>query len=159
MRELPLSRLIHENMAIVMTFAFSREPLVKLIEGKFRGEWKYLGKFSLEIPEHNATRASLELAVLLRLLDEDEKITKYLQQGSPYPLGVVHRPDGTTEELHLRETSNKIIHAARLEWDLSNPSDPKLNCHAPPEQEAKFQWKRAEIKIIALAALCGSLMS
>jgi len=42
---LPLTRLVHENLSIVMCFAYSRKSLSKMVEGnKFMGEWKYLNK-------------------------------------------------------------------------------------------------------------------
>ena len=97
---------------------------------------------------------------LIRLLDEDEKITDYMKQVSPArSFGTIYRPDGTTDLLPLRELANKIIHAGRLEWDLSDPNNLKLVCHATEDQQARHRWRRADAEIVALAAFCGGLMS
>ena len=162
MKALPLSRLLHENMAIVVTFVFSQQSLAELASRRFRGEWKYLWKFLYEIPATNAIRACLEIALLLRLIDDAEGIADYLKEMDEYherTFGCVHRADGTTDKLLMRDLTNKIIHALDLEWDLSSPSAPMLICLAPPEQQAKFGWKRAEINIISLMAFAAGLMS
>ena len=59
MESLPLTRFLHENMATVITFAFSHWPIRRLIDEKFEGYWKYLEDFAFGVPERNATRASL----------------------------------------------------------------------------------------------------
>jgi hypothetical protein len=38
-----LTRLIHENLSIVMSFAYSRRPLAELLEKDFVGEGKRQG--------------------------------------------------------------------------------------------------------------------
>ena len=40
---IPLTRIIHENISIVLMYAFSKSPLEKL-RGSFLGEWKFLDK-------------------------------------------------------------------------------------------------------------------
>lgn len=76
-----LTRLVHENLSIIMSFAYSRGPLIELIQKNFVGEWKYLGKAIFEIGEEKANRAITELALLLRILDDEEKITDYHMLG------------------------------------------------------------------------------
>ena len=63
---LPLTRLVHENLSIVMCFAYSRKPLEKMIQAKFKGEWKYLNKALFEISAEQAEKACVELALFLR---------------------------------------------------------------------------------------------
>jgi len=41
---LPLTRLIHENFSILMMYAYSQPALARLLDTKFKGEWKYLNK-------------------------------------------------------------------------------------------------------------------
>lgn len=154
--QLPLTRIIHANLAIVMTFAFSRQPLQQLVSGKFKGEWSYLSKAVFEIPEENAVRAMLELASLLRLLDEGEQLGDYLRQTqSAADFGRVFKDGQPDEPLYLRDMTNKIVHAQRLEWDFMESSDPKLVCVS----QDPTRWDKAEVRIIALAAFCGMLMS
>ncbi len=62
---LPLTRLVHENLSIVMCFAYSRKPLKKMIQAKFKGEWKYLNKALFEISAQQAEKACVELALFL----------------------------------------------------------------------------------------------
>ena len=59
---LPLTRLIHENLSVLMNFAFARAPLEALV-AKFQGEWKYLRKALFDISESRAEKACLELAL------------------------------------------------------------------------------------------------
>jgi hypothetical protein len=54
MHPLPLSALIHENMAVVATFAFSQAPLRNLVSKKFRGEMRFFDKFVFDIPEQKS---------------------------------------------------------------------------------------------------------
>ena len=154
---LPLTRLIHENLSVLMCFAYSRKPLVDLMD-RFKGEWKYLNKALFEISEQRAEKACLELALFFRMLDDEEKISQYFAStASPPNCGRLVMRDGTTGTLPLREVANKVIHASRLEWDFSG--EPVLVCHARPEQIEKWKWVRAEVNVVALAAVCGNLMS
>lgn len=52
---LPLTRFLHENMATILTFAFSQWPIRRLINERFQG-WKYMEAFAFDVPERNATR-------------------------------------------------------------------------------------------------------
>ena len=59
-RELQITRLIHENCGVPMTFAFSQRPLYQLRVERFHGSWKYFERMCFEIPELRAKRAALE---------------------------------------------------------------------------------------------------
>jgi hypothetical protein len=152
METLPLTRFVHENMATVITFAFSQKPIRRLIDEKFKGYWEYLEDFAFGVPERNATRACLEIAVLLRLIEEPPAYRKW-------SFGVIYGTDGNTKPLSLKELTNKIIHADELSWDLSDEKAPKLLCIAPDAQKEKHKWTKAEVDIVTLAAHCGTIMS
>lgn len=151
----PLTHLIHENLSVLVTFAFSRVPLQLLRDKKFRGEWKYLDRALFTVSEQRAEKACLELATFIRLLDDDENIAEYLRQTGGNSFGRVIKKDQPDEALYLRDLTNKIIHAHHLEWDFSTPEDPKLACISrQPER-----WLKAEVQVVALAAFCGQLMA
>jgi len=63
--------------------------------------------------------------------------------------------DGTETVLPFREVANKILHSSRPEWDFSKDSDPLLICHTRDTEK----WLRAEVDLVAVAAVCGTLMS
>jgi hypothetical protein len=159
MPALPLARLLHDNMAIVITFVFSQAPIKRLIKERFKGRPKRLEAFSFEVPSRNATRACLEIAVLIRLLDDLFKRVNVNYQRQVNCFGVVHRTDKTDEPLTLRELTNKIIHAADLSWDLSDERAPKLICTSSDDQKDKFKWIRAEVDIVNLAFFCAEFSS
>jgi hypothetical protein len=75
---LPLTRLIHKNFAIFMMYAYSQPVLERLLDTKFKGEWKYLTKALFLYPIEQFTMACLELGTLLRILDEEEDISGYM---------------------------------------------------------------------------------
>ena len=152
---LPLTQLIHENLSILMSFAFSRQPLEKLVKTKFEGEWKFLRKALFAIPEQRATKACIELALFMRLLDDKEDMSGYLKQKSGRSFGRLILKGKPDRRLELREVANKIIHASDLEWDFSSEHRPVLVCSS----ESKEKWTRAEIDVVAVAAFCGQLMS
>lgn len=151
---LPLTQLVHENLSIVMTFAFSRRPLERLVENKFLGEWKYLRKFVLDISEERTIKACIELAIYLRALDDEEKMSAWLRENSGRAFGQLTSSDGKIDRLVLREVANKIIHAANFSWDFSTENKPLLICIPRDNQ----RWLEARIDIVALAAFCGQLM-
>jgi hypothetical protein len=138
-----------------MTFAFSRVPLQTLLDRSFQGEWKYLNETLLDFSAERAEKACIELALFLRMLDDEEGLSRYVQQGGHPGFGEQWLADQTTQTLSLRDVSNKIIHAKRLNWSFSNPDRPKLVCEAQETQK----WTRAEIDIVAVAGVCGHLMS
>ena len=152
---LSLTRLVHENLSIVMCFAYSQKPLVDMIDSKFKGEWKYLNKALFEISAEQAEKACVELALFLRTLDDEDAISAYHRATRRVPeCGNVVFRDGSTEILTFREVTNKIIHAGAIEWDLLK-ADPLLICRARDREP----WIRAEVDLIAFAAVCGQLMS
>jgi len=161
---LPLTRFVHENLSIVMCFAYSQEPLSEMVAKTFSGEWKYLHRALFEISTERAEKACLELALFLRMIDEEEMIAKSnsLRMHGP-DFGKLLMEDGSERVLTLRDVSNKIIHSKTREWNLSaKPPSPFLICHTgddgkrlPPE----MRWIRAEIDLEAVAAECGQLMS
>jgi hypothetical protein len=149
---LQFGQLIRENVSILMTFAYSRAPLEALVEARFQGEWKHLRGALLDLPRIRANRASLELALLLRLLDDDEGLSANLIQIGAMSFGRLVKPDGSETDLTLRDVCNKIIHASDLEWRIT--TDPVLICTSREPQ----RWIRAEIHLERLAALCGLLL-
>jgi hypothetical protein len=151
---LPFTRLVHENLSIVMTFAFSRRPLEELVQDKFLGEWKYLRKMLFEISTERAEKAAIELAVFLRLLDDEEDISGFLAT-SGRGFGTLVDKSGKRKPLKFRDVANKIIHASGLEWDFSLENQPILVCHS----RDKEKWSRAEISVVALSAMAGNIIS
>lgn len=153
---LPLTRLVHENLSIIMCFAYSRKPLSEMIEGKFKGEWKYLNKALFDVSEERAEKACLELALFLRMLDDEQKISAYHSATKNVPnCGKLIMKDGSEKVLTFREVANKMIHSSRLEWEFLKSPDPLLISHTCDKE----QWLRAEVNIVAVAAVCGQFMS
>lgn len=152
---LQYTKLIHGKLATVLTFAYSWANLKSVIDNRFKGDWKYLRKTVDGIAPENAIRAFIELAAYLRLLDDKDDLSGYLSQtGAARGFGRVVKKDGTEETLHLRDLTNKIVHAKEWKWDVSTADQPKLICVSnDPER-----WAIAEIDIEAFAAFCGQLM-
>jgi hypothetical protein len=146
---LPLTQLIHENLLIVMNFAFSRRPLEQLVKAKFVGEWKYLRKALFSMSEQRAAKACIELAIFMRLLDDQENISGYLKKTGERSFGHLIMRDKSDKRLKLREVANKILHASDLEWNFSTENNPILVCHSRKTEK----WVRAEIKVIASGIL------
>jgi molybdate-binding protein len=139
-----------------MSFAYSQKPLKKVVENKFLGEWKYLHKALFEIPDERAKKACLELALFLRMLDDDEDITGYQEDSKSSPnCGKLVLKNGTDKNLTFREVANKVIHSSRIEWDFMTSEEPIFICYTRDEEK----WVRAEVNIIAIAAVCSQLMS
>jgi hypothetical protein len=153
---LPLTRLIHENLSIVMCFAYPRKPLAEMMDARFQGEWKYLNKALFEISEERAEKACLGLALFLRMLDDEAKISDYHKATKNIPdCGKLIMKDGSEGKLPFREVANKIIHSSKREWEVTKLPEPRLICHTRDTEK----WVRAEIDIMAVAAVCGGLMS
>ena len=150
---LPVAKLVRENMSVLMTFAFSHEPLRQLIETGFLGEWKHLQETVFGMSALRAEKACLGLAIFLRYLDDEEGLSKYVDERTNFKFGTLVLRDGKEEELKLRDVANKIIHAAAFQWDLSNPQRPLLICVSRDED----RWVRAQVDIVSLAAVCGNL--
>jgi len=149
-----ITRLIHENCWIVVSFAFGQPVIGKLIARNFKGEWKYLHKTVYELSEIRADRALLKMATQLRVLDDHEKLNESFKLSGMWPLGKVIQADDTTTELHFRDMTNKIMHAASFEWHLADPENPLVICH--PHDSTRR--KAAEIRMVAVMGLVGSLM-
>jgi len=49
-RNLPLTRLIHQNFSVIMGYSFSQPVLAKWVDDRFTGEWKYLAIVPLRKP-------------------------------------------------------------------------------------------------------------
>jgi hypothetical protein len=153
-----LTRLVHENLSIVMSFAYSRSPLIELMQNQFVGDWKYLGKAIFDIGEEKANRAIIELALLLRILDDEQKITDYHKQTSNnWSCGNLILENDEIKDLSPRDFSNKIIHAKTFIWDYSADKPARLICFS--RDDDKRNWKSAEVNLVNLAAFCGRFMS
>lgn len=154
-QDLRITQLIHDNCAIILTFAFSQPSLAKLRAERFEGEWKYLDRICFSVSRTRAERAALELAVHLRVLDDEQGLSSNVWHKSKETLGKLHKADGGIGDLSFRDLTNKIMHSTSFDWDFSKPDDPVLVCY-PVESD---RWLKAEINIVSLAALCGDLMS
>lgn len=150
-----ITRLIHNNFWIVLSFAFAQPVVGKVIEQRFKGEWKYLNKCVYEFAEVRADRALLEMATQLRVLDDEQGLNYVFKQTDEAPFGTVTQADGTETELHFRDMTNKIMHAGSFEWNLSEPENPIIVCHP----RNKSRWKRAEIDLIRVMGLVGKLIA
>jgi hypothetical protein len=154
---LPLTSLIHDSLATVMCFCLSREKTNRVLEHTFQGEWKYLRKVVLERAEQQATKAMLELALFLRILDDNEGFSK--REWKEMDCGRLFERDGAISDVSPRQIANKIIHAESYSWKEEDPNGfmlgPILICHGRSNEK----WEKAEIEIYAVAALCGQLMS
>jgi hypothetical protein len=145
--------LVHEKVAIIAAFAYSQVPLTQLRRERFQGGWRFLEKVIFDLPRRTATQACMDLALYFRVLDDDEGLTDYWKQLKEPRVGTLFLKDGATEPLSPREMSNKIIHAERIEWELS--AEPKVICIG----RDKERWVRAEIEVESLLALAGQLGS
>ena len=160
-QSLQATRLVHEHFGTIMLFVYSRVELGKLVDGRFHGEWKYLHRALFEVPEEKATRALIELALYIRLIDDDEsrELSNYF--GERVTLGEVIGLDGSREPLYIREVANKIIHAARYEWVFpTGDIDPRVVCFPNEDQAARgYKWASATINVPNLGSFCGALAS
>jgi len=128
------------------------------MQENFVGEWKYLGKAIFEVGEERANRAITELALLLRILDDEERISDYHKQtGSNWKCGSLVLENDKIVDLSFREFSNKIIHAKTFKWEYPVGEPPRLKCYARDDDRRK--WKMAEVNLAWLAGLCGQFMS
>jgi hypothetical protein len=137
-----------------MTFAFSRTALEDWAKVTLEGEFKRFRETLFDIPAQRAERAALELALLFRYLDDESNISSYYREGSAIGFGYVEDLDGAVTDLSLREVTNKIIHAASFEWDLSKASRPLLICLPRDKQ----RWKKASVDIASVAVVSGQLL-
>jgi hypothetical protein len=147
-----ITRLIHANFWTVLSFALARPAASRLIEERFGGEWKYLRRTIQQHAEVRADRALLEMATQLRVLDDAEGLSDYLRQAGGQPLGTVTQADGSTTDLHFRDMTNKVMHAASFEWQFAE--EPSVVCY-PRDPK---RWKSAEIWLLPLMGFVGMLM-
>lgn len=68
-----------------MCFAYSRRPLERMVNRTFVGEWKYLNKVLFDISEQRAEKACIELALFLRMINDDEEISAYNKSTGQTP--------------------------------------------------------------------------
>ena len=151
--------IIHDNLGIVLTYAFSK-PALEEYRGWLMGQrWDHSSRILRELPEQRATRAIIELAVMFRALDDAREITK-ADFVVTHPYAVYH-PTGYVY-------GNKIIHANSIEWSFSGPKErrsfstigePLIVCHAAEADYPRFKWTRAEVFVKAFAAVCAALSS
>lgn len=146
-----IMKLFRENLWIVLSYVFSKPVIAQVIEEKFQGEWKYLNKLVGEHAEKRADRALLEMATQLRILDDMEDLNGYMQARKHAAFGFVSQADGQKTELHFRDMTNKIVHAAGYEWQLDGV--PSVVCLS----RDPARWRYAEIEILSLMTLGGML--
>ncbi len=153
---IPLTRLVHENLSIVMCYAYSQARIKEMVDEQFQGEWKYLNKALFEISAERAEKACLELALFLRTVDDEKNISDYHKATKNIlNCGKLVMKDGSEKPLTFREFANKVIHASRFEWDVFGALEPQLLCHT----RDKEKWLRAEVDLLALSCACGQLAS
>ena len=145
-----------------MTFAYSYNPLIVLMEDKFPqfpDGWKSLKKALFEISNERANRAITELAMLLRIVDDEEQITsQHTLGGKLWPCGILLK-NGDEKQMTIRDFSNKIIHAKTFGWHLEEGKHPKVICYPRENDDPRWKWDKAEVNLVALAAFCGGLTS
>ncbi len=156
---LPLNELVHDSLVTVMCFAYSRIPLHDMMEQSFQGSWKYLSKSLFSLSERKANRSCMELALFLRAFDDSEALSSSLSHSpSPPVCGKLYFEDGKERDIFVRDAADKIIHSAELIWDFApneaaGSSRPVLICIAHSAE--KRRWIKAEIDLVAVAAICG----
>jgi hypothetical protein len=142
---------IQENIGIVMTYAFSREAL-KEYRSRHQGDWENLDYVISELPQRRANRACIELAVMLRALDDVWDIDG--GGATNWSWGTLYDKGGQPKPLSLREVLNKIIHAKDIGWDFSEPDMPVIVCTAS-QDDVRRDWTKAEIRVAKLGTECG----
>src|SRR5262245_27506216 len=106
---LPVARTIRENVAVLLTYALSRSPLENLVSRSLEGEFKQFRETAFALAQHRAERACIELAVLLRYLDDEQNVSAIYEAIG---FGYLTKVDGAVVDLKLRDVTNKIIHAS-----------------------------------------------
>jgi hypothetical protein len=151
-----ITRLIHENLWIVLSFALARPVVTGLINDHFEGDLEYLRGTVHDYAEIRADRALLEMAVQLRTLDDREGLGDYLRMSGAEPLGYVVQGDDTDTDLHFRDMTNKILHAEAFDWRLRAPHDSSVICL--PYEKYRSRWIYAEIQLVKVMSLVGQLV-
>jgi hypothetical protein len=145
-----ITRLIHENLSIVVMFAFGERPAKYALQKHFKGEWKFLHQMIYQISEQRADRALLEMATQLRILDNSDQLAGNIKSS----FGNVTQGDWTVTELYFRDMTNKIIHGSEFKWDSKEEYSPRIVVTSDDEK----RWRHAQIEVQALMALGGMLM-
>lgn len=127
-----LAELVRRNLQVVQSFASNEDG---------------------DISEVEADRALHEMAAQLRLLDNALGIGRDLQKSGYPALGYVVLNDGTREDLHFRDVTNKIMHAGRYEWAVRD-GIAVVTCIAKKDD----RWQSAETSVDRLAALCDRIL-
>jgi hypothetical protein len=160
--------IIHDNLGIVLTYAFSKQALDEYRGWLVGNRWYVADRVLLELPRQHATRAIIELALMFRALDSVSEITKHdyvathpyvVYHSTGYIYGKLYDLDGASRQLPLCDVPNKVIHAKRIDWNFDNPKEPLVICHAAETEYARFKWARAEVFVNAFAAVCAALAS
>lgn len=149
-----LTRNAQENFGTVLMFAFGQPAVLRVINDKFKGEWKFLNKLVSEVSERRADRALLEMAVQLRALDDLNDLNASYQQQKMPPLGKVVQGDNSETDLYFRDMTNKIMHAAGFSWELADLEVPQIVCLS----NDGTRWKEAHISLVTLMMYLGGLM-
>ena len=124
---IPITKVIKDNLSLVMMFAYSQTPLREFRQAQFMGGWPYIDEVLFTTPEQIATRAMIELVLLFRTLDDHEDI----DDGSlGDTFGHLYLKDGKVVPLSIREVANKTIHAKTIEWIFDDPKKPILKTTA-----------------------------
>lgn len=155
--------MIHENLGIIMSFAYSHLPLAEFVAKRFRGSSASLRKTLFGLPQLRAERALLELAVHIRALDESEGISAYHEATRRHPdCGRLVMELGAPKVLVLREVANKVIHSERFEWTFAEDGAPGVTVYpdtpSVTKLSAKQRWKCAEVNLQTLTFVCGTLL-
>src|SRR4051812_23324799 len=100
---LPVTKLIRENVSVLMTYAFSRAPLQDWAAKSLKGEFKHFRETVFGMAEQRAEKACLELAIFLRYLDDEQNLSAAYIETSEMTFGQLHLRDGKAIDLKLRE--------------------------------------------------------
>ena len=161
-----VEELIAHNLSIIAMYAFSREPLQRMLQESLEGEWEGVNLTVFSVAKPIAERAFLELAMLFRYLDDeyDQALTEYLNHPG-FNFGRLINADETEVALKPRDVANKIIHAASFTVNSSN-GRPTLICHGRStnvgDGERKTprkgeDWRCAEIDVATLIIALGGM--
>jgi hypothetical protein len=71
-----ITRLIHDNLWIIVSFAFAWPAVAEVVKLQFAGDWKHLRKSMDQHAEMRADRALVEMATQLRVLDDAEDLSE-----------------------------------------------------------------------------------
>src|ERR1044071_1960134 len=96
---LPIATTIRECAATILTFAFSRRSMEKWADRTLQGEFSQFRHTMFEIPTHRAERACLELAILVRYLDDLRGLSDAYRGQSAIDFGRLHTQDGKVTPL------------------------------------------------------------